>query len=291
MFQMDVLMDLRKTDNDPHQEENIRCPSVELDNLVNFFGTHDELRDFSGSNHKQQYKFSTLSEAHHATQALLTNMLKDTGIHNGTNSLSVLSNIHSAQSNVPSQPPPLSMSHSSTIPTSTSTLGLGIAKILQLRQKVATHKQNLVSGMKKPSLSAHSTNPQQQPQHSTHSSAPLPLGLTQPPPLIPAHHIPQPIAPMTVSCILPTPIPSESSHSSTPASDAPAVRTKRSASTHFNTSSTGQQPASKKSRPASGALHNVPAKLRAERKEKKEEPSTVRRSRRIKMQSQQPTSI
>ena len=96
MFQVFVLIDLKKTDNDPHQEEKQRCQSVELEKIVDFFDTDN----------KQRYKFSTLSEAHHATQALLNNMLKDTGIYNGTNS-----------------------------------------------------------------FSTHSTNPQQQPQHSTHSSA------------------------------------------------------------------------------------------------------------------------
>ena len=321
MFQMTFTMDLKKTDiSQQHQENNLSCHSVEYWNLIDFLGTGEQ-HSSAGAVQTAQYKFSTLPEAHYATQAVLNIMFRDLGIHN---SFSALSNIPSVQSIVPSQPPALSTSYSSTTPTSVAATDMSLkalfspakfsqlrqkvktrkqnivsgvnqppvsaqstvtsqppalsrsysstiptsvaasdlslkalfspAKFSQLRQKVKTRKQNIVSGVNQPPVSAHGTNPQQHPQHSTHSS--VPLGLTQPTPLIPAHHIPKPITiaslkNKTVSCILPS-IPSESSHSR--ASDALARGTKRPASTESNTSSTGEQHANKKSRPVSGAL-------------------------------------
>ena len=80
---MDIQMYLMETENGPHQEENLSCPCVELHNLVTFFGTNRKHQDFSGSNHKPKFKFSKLPDAHHATQALLKNIVKDIGTQLG----------------------------------------------------------------------------------------------------------------------------------------------------------------------------------------------------------------
>ena len=61
-------MDLKPSGEEPHQEENMSCASVQLENVVEFFSTDN----------KQRYKCSTLPDAHHATQALLDKMFKDT---------------------------------------------------------------------------------------------------------------------------------------------------------------------------------------------------------------------
>ena len=70
MFQIDIIMKLRKIDHldqDPRQEENLTCLSVEPAALWEFFGIDD----------KQRYKFLILDDAHFTTQAMLYNMYQD----------------------------------------------------------------------------------------------------------------------------------------------------------------------------------------------------------------------
>ena len=55
-------------DKDTSNEVNIRCPIV--DDVHNLW-------DFLSTDNYEQYKFTTVQNAHHATQALLEKMMED----------------------------------------------------------------------------------------------------------------------------------------------------------------------------------------------------------------------
>ena len=61
------LRQSNELDVDPREDETLRCEIVELSNLINFFAACDE----------ELYTFSTVSNAHYTTQALLFQMFQD----------------------------------------------------------------------------------------------------------------------------------------------------------------------------------------------------------------------